>query len=102
MRLIDRYLLREVVPYVVLTFVLLTTIIFWHQSSRFFELLVVYSRWGLPMKVLGRLVAALIPGIVVFTLPISLLIGILVGMGRLSGDSEIVAMSASGISRLQV
>jgi LPS export ABC transporter permease LptF/LPS export ABC transporter permease LptG len=102
MRLIDRYLLREVVPYVALTFVLLTTIIFWHQSSRFFELLVVYSRWGLPMKVLGRLVAALIPGIVVFTLPISLLIGILVGMGRLSGDSEIVAMGASGISRLQV
>jgi LPS export ABC transporter permease LptF/LPS export ABC transporter permease LptG len=101
-RLIDRYLLREVVPYLVLTFVLLTTIIFAHQAERFSELLVVYSRNGLPMKALSHLLTALIPGIVVFTLPISLLIGVLVGMGRLSGDSEIVAMSASGISRLQV
>ncbi|HUK88827.1 MAG TPA: LptF/LptG family permease, partial [Blastocatellia bacterium] len=101
-RLIDRYLLREVLPYMLLTFVLLTTIIFAHQAGRFSELLVVYSRNGLPMQALSHLLTALIPGIVVFTLPISLLIGILVGMGRLSGDSEIVALGASGISRIQV
>lgn len=101
-RLIDRYLLREVIPYLLLTFVLLTTIIFAQEAKRFSELLVVYSRNGLPMQALSHLLTALIPGIVVFTLPISLLIGVLVGMGRLSGDSEIVAMSASGISRLQV
>jgi LPS export ABC transporter permease LptG/LPS export ABC transporter permease LptF len=101
-RLIDRYLLREVIPYVLLGFVLLTAIIFAHQSSRFSELLVVYSRMGLPMEALGRIVAALIPGILVFTIPISLLIGILVGLGRLSGDSEIVALGASGVSRMQM
>jgi LPS export ABC transporter permease LptG/LPS export ABC transporter permease LptF len=101
-RLIDRYLLREVIPYVLLGFVLLTAIIFAHQSKRFSELLVVYSRMGLPMEALGRIVTALIPGILVFTLPISLLIGILVGLGRLSGDSEIVALGASGVSRMQV
>jgi LPS export ABC transporter permease LptG len=46
--------------------------------------------------------AALVPGILVFTLPISLLIGTLVGLGRLSGDSEIVALGASGTSRLRI
>jgi len=101
-RLIDRYLLREVIPYVLLGFVLLTAIIFAHQSKRFSELFVVYSRNGAPMEALGRIVTALIPGILVFTLPISLLIGILVGLGRLSGDSEIVALGASGVSRMQV
>lgn len=99
LRLIDRYLVREVVPYLLLSLLLLTAIIFAHEASRFSELLVVASRNGLPMQTLWRVMGALVPGILVFTLPISLLIGTLVGMGRLSGDSEIVALGASGISR---
>ncbi len=98
-RLIDRYLLREIVPYILLALLLLTAIIFAHDASRFSELLVVASRNGLPMEALYRVLAALVPGILVFTLPISLLIGILVGLGRLSGDSELVVLGASGISR---
>ncbi len=101
-RLIDRYLVREVVPYLLLSLLLLTAIIFAHEASRFSELLVVASRNGLPMQTLWRVMAALVPGILVFTLPISLLMGTLVGLGRLSGDSEIVAMGASGISRLRM
>ncbi|HEU4386342.1 MAG TPA: LptF/LptG family permease, partial [Blastocatellia bacterium] len=102
LRLIDRYLLREIIPYILLSVVLLTAIIFTHQANRFSEMLVVASRNGLPMLGLWRVMSALIPGILVFTLPISLLVGILVGQGRLSGDSEIVALGANGISRLQV
>ncbi|HSE38844.1 MAG TPA: LptF/LptG family permease, partial [Blastocatellia bacterium] len=64
--------------------------------------LVVASRNGLPMETLWRVMSALVPGILVFTLPISLLIGTLVGLGRLSGDSEIVALGASGTSRLRM
>jgi LPS export ABC transporter permease LptG len=101
-RLLDRYLIREIVPYVLLALMLLTAIIFAQEASRFAELLVVASRNGLPMKTLGRVMAALVPGIFVFTLPISLLIGTLVGLGRLSGDSEIVALGASGTSRVRM
>ncbi|HYP25405.1 MAG TPA: LptF/LptG family permease, partial [Blastocatellia bacterium] len=81
---------------------LLTAIIFFHEASRFTELLVVASRSGLPMDALWRMIAAIIPGIFVFTLPISLLIGTLVGLGRLSGDSEIISLGASGVSRLRM
>jgi len=101
-RLLDRYLIREIVPYVLLGLMLLTAIIFAQEASRFSELLVVASRNGLPMETLWRVMSALIPGIYVFTLPISLLIGTLVGLGRLSGDSEIVALGASGTSRLRM
>jgi LPS export ABC transporter permease LptG/LPS export ABC transporter permease LptF len=101
-RLIDRYLVREIVPYLLLGLLLLTAIIFAHEASRFSELLVVASRNGLPMQTLSRIMAALVPSILVFTLPISLLIGTLVGLGRLSGDSEIVALSAGGVSRLRM
>jgi len=100
--LLDRYLIREIVPYILLGLLLLTAIIFAQESSRFSELLVVASRNGLPMATLWRLMSALIPGIFVFTLPISLLIGTLVGLGRLSGDSEIVALGASGTSRVRM
>lgn len=100
--LLDRYLIREIVPYLLLALMLLTAIIFAQEASRFSELLVVASRNGLPMQTLGRVMAALIPGIFVFTLPISLLIGTLVGLGRLSGDSEIVALGASGTSRVRM
>jgi LPS export ABC transporter permease LptG len=101
-RLIDRYLVREIVPYLLLALLLLTAIIFAHEASRFSELLVVASRNGLPMETLWRIMGALVPGILVFTLPISLLIGTLVGLGRLSGDSEIVALGAGGLSRLRM
>ena len=101
-RLIDRYLIREIVPYTLLALVLLTAIIFAHEGSRFSELLIVSSRNGLPMQALVRVFAALIPGILVFTLPISLLMGTIVGLSRLSGDSEVVALGASGISRTRM
>lgn len=101
-RLLDRYLIREIIPYLLLGLMLLTAIIFAQEASRFSELLVVASRNGLPMETLWRVMSALVPGIFVFTLPISLLIGTLVGLGRLSGDSEIVALGASGTSRLRI
>src|SRR5262245_3421598 len=101
-RLLDRYLIREIVPYLLLGLLLLTAIIFAQEANRFSELLVVASRNGLPMETLWRVMSALVPGIFVFTLPISLLIGILVALGRLSGDSEVVALGASGTSRLRM
>jgi LPS export ABC transporter permease LptG len=97
--LLDRYLIREIVPYFLLSLVLLTAIIFAQEASRFSELIVVASRSGLPLQTLSRVMTALFPGILVFTLPVSLLMGTLVGLGRLSGDSEIVALGASGMSR---
>ncbi|HMG32538.1 MAG TPA: LptF/LptG family permease [Blastocatellia bacterium] len=97
--LLDRYLIREIVPYFLLSLLLLTAIIFAQEASRFSELIVVASRNGLPMQTVWRVMTALLPGILVFTLPVSLLMGTLVGLGRLSGDSEIVALGASGMSR---
>lgn len=99
MRIINRYLIREIVPYVGLTLALLTSVIFLREASRFSELFIVFSRNGMPTRPLVDLILAVLPTIFIFTVPISLLIGVLVGLGRLSADSEIIAMRASGISR---
>lgn len=99
MRLIYRYLIWEITPYVALTLALLTSVIFLHEANRFSELFIVFSRNGLPTGPLFRVMFAVLPSIFVYTIPISLLIGVLMGLGRLSGDSEITALRASGVSR---
>jgi LPS export ABC transporter permease LptG/LPS export ABC transporter permease LptF len=55
-------------------------------------------RRSLPASTVGKLLFLSLPHIVVLTVPMSLLFGILIAVGRLSSDSEIIAMRASGIS----
>jgi LPS export ABC transporter permease LptG/LPS export ABC transporter permease LptF len=99
MRLLDRYLIREILPYVATVFFLLTAVIFIHEAGRFSELFVVFARRGLSSTPLVKLVLSLLPGIVIFTLPIAFLVGVTMAMGRLSGDREIVALQAGGVGR---
>ena len=92
---IDRYILSEIsVPlllgFFVYTFILLIQVIF--KSA---DLLV---RSEASTSLVFQLFALSLPAIVVLTLPMALLFGILIGIGRLSADSEITALRASGLS----
>jgi LPS export ABC transporter permease LptG/LPS export ABC transporter permease LptF len=78
--------------FLVYTFILLIRFLF--QSA---EMII---RRGLPASVVGELLLLTLPNIVVLTLPMSLLFGILIAVGRLSSDSEVIAMRACGISLL--
>ncbi|MES1240509.1 MAG: LPS export ABC transporter permease LptF [Acidobacteriota bacterium] len=94
---LDRYILSEILGplalgFLVYTFILLIRFLF--QSA---EMII---RRGLPASIVGRLLVLTLPNIVVLTLPMSLLFGILIAVGRLSSDSELVAMRSSGISLL--
>lgn len=92
--LIGRYILAACVPYFGLALALLTAILLAQQSERFAEL-ALYAR--LPLSILGQIEAALIPNVLVFTLPMALLAGVIIGFARMGSDSEIIAMRAAGI-----
>src|SRR5687768_5734639 len=98
-RIIDHYLIKEILPYFFLSLFLLTAIIFVHEVNRFSELFVIFSRRGLSSWPLISLAISLLPSIFVFTLPMSLLLSILLGLGRMAGDSELIVLRASGIGR---
>lgn len=93
-KLIARYVIGAALPYVLLSGALLTAILLAQQSGRFAEL-ALYTQ--LPISLLGEIELALIPNVLVFTLPMAVLAGIIVGYARMGSDSEIVAMRAAGI-----
>jgi LPS export ABC transporter permease LptG len=95
MKIFARYVLKEMIPPTLLGFIFYTSVIL---MRNLFELAGMIIKRSLSGAVVGKLLAFLMPNIIILTLPMSLLFGILIAVGRLSSDSEIVAMRALGIS----
>jgi LPS export ABC transporter permease LptG len=95
MKIFSRYVLKEMIGPTLLGFIFYTSIILMRQLFDMAGLIIKRSLSG---AVVGKLLVFILPNIVVLTLPMSLLFGILIAVGRLSSDSEIVAMRALGIS----
>jgi LPS export ABC transporter permease LptG len=92
--LIPRYIVGAMAPYIFLSLLLLTAVLFAQQAGRLAEL-VIYA--DLPASILGGIGAALLPGVLVFAIPLAALAGIIIGYSRMGSDSEIVAMRAAGV-----
>src|SRR2546428_9838840 len=96
MRILDRYIVREVSRHALLGLVVFTFVFFVPQLVRLMELFVRHSGSG--GQVL-KLLLSTFPGVFAFTIPMAVLIGVLLGLGRMSSDSELIALTALGISR---
>ena len=81
-------------PYILLSMLMLTAVLFAQQAARLAEL-VIYA--VLPFSFLGGIGAALLPGVLIFSIPLATLAGIIIGFSRMGSDSEIVAMRAAGV-----
>lgn len=81
-------------PYIFLALLLLTAILLAQQAARLAEA-VIYA--DLPFSLLGSIGAALLPGVLVFSIPLATLAGIIIGFSRMGSDSEIVAMRSAGV-----
>jgi LPS export ABC transporter permease LptG/LPS export ABC transporter permease LptF len=94
MRILDRYVGREVVSHALLGLVVFTFVFFVPQLVNLMELLVQHAATA---GQTALLLLCSLPPVLIFTLPMAMLIGVLIGLGRLSADSEIVALNASGV-----
>src|ERR1700686_4476423 len=94
-RLIERYVLRTIFPYSLASLVLLTAILFAQQTGRYFETI---FHGVMPSSLVYGLALALLPTVFVFTIPMAVLSGTIIGLGRMGSDSELVAMRAAGVS----
>jgi len=92
--LIPRYVIGAVIPYIFLSLLLLTSVLFAQQASRLAEA-IIYT--DLPFSLLAGIGATLLPGVLTFTIPLAALAGVTIGFSRMGTDSEIVAMRAAGV-----
>jgi len=98
-RLLDRYIVREVIgPFLIglliFTFILIIPFLI--------ELAEKFISKGVATTVVLQIMVTLLPQALGLTIPMSLLLGLLVAFGRLSADREFVAMQACGVSLMRL
>jgi lipopolysaccharide export system permease protein len=97
--ILDRYLLREAAgAWLAVTLVLLAIML----ATRFARFLGEAATGILPRELLFKVVALSSLQYLVILIPVSLLLAIMLAMGRLYKDSEIAAMSGCGVSMGQL
>jgi LPS export ABC transporter permease LptF/LPS export ABC transporter permease LptG len=99
MRILDRYLVREIIPPFAIGLLVLTFALMMPPILRNGEQLVAK---GVPWPTVARVLWTLTPQALSITIPMALLVGILVALGRLSADREFVALQACGVSVFRV
>jgi LPS export ABC transporter permease LptF/LPS export ABC transporter permease LptG len=99
MRILDRYIIREIllpfaIALVVLTFVLIIPFII-EQAEQLIQK-------GVSWPTILQLMGTLVPAMLGLTIPMALLIAALIGLGRLASDREIVVLMACGVSPFRI
>lgn len=94
-----RYLISEILPPFFLGLLAFTFILVIARIIKLIELVVTR---GVPLLQIGKLLSMILPTFFELTVPMAFLLAILLGLGRLSNDQEILAMKASGISPPQI
>jgi len=96
MNLLDRYLFRHVLSACLAAVGLFGFVLLLGNAVR--DLLGGVLAGQLPALVFLKLLVLLVPYVAAYALPMGILTGVLLTLGRLSADSEITAMRAAGIS----
>ena len=94
MRILTRYILREVFAHAAIGVAVFTFILFTRDLGRILELVV---RNSAPLPSVAEIFFFTVPVALTYTIPMGVLVGILIGLSRLAADSEITAMRATGM-----
>ncbi|HEY6508448.1 MAG TPA: LptF/LptG family permease, partial [Vicinamibacterales bacterium] len=95
MSIIDRYVLRQLLPPMLLALLVFTFVLL---IPGLIEQAEDFIAKGVSPLLVAEAMLMLVPSALALTIPMSLLVGILVAFARLSADREFVAMQACGLS----
>jgi LPS export ABC transporter permease LptG/LPS export ABC transporter permease LptF len=94
MRKIDKLLYYSIIPPFLISLTVLTFILLLQYLGNLSELLITRNA---SLGVILTITSAIVPETLVYSLPLSYLIGILIGIGGLSGECQITALRAGGV-----
>ena len=95
MKILRKYIIKEIIVMFLFSLAIFTFTLVIGNIIRLAELVI---NRGVDIKLVSRLFLYLIPFLLSYTIPMSILTGVLLVFGRLSGDNEIIAIRASGIN----
>jgi LPS export ABC transporter permease LptG/LPS export ABC transporter permease LptF len=98
-KLLDRYVIREVTTPFLMALGIFTFLFAIQPALQYAQDLLAK---GVGLGTVGFLLLTLLPQALGLSLPIAFLAGLLMGLGRMSGDREAVALLACGISPLRI
>jgi lipopolysaccharide export system permease protein len=98
-RILFRYLISEIIPPFFLGLLAFTSVLLIGRILRLIELVVTR---GVPILQILKLFSLILPTFLEMTVPMAFLLAILLGLGRMSNDQELLAMKASGVSPAQI
>src|SRR5689334_11720775 len=98
MKILDRYIFREILYPSLIALVALTFVAFLAFSREIGWLFELIVRQAATVSQISAISAAILPNVLTFTIPMAVLVGILTGFGRMSSDSEAIAFRAGGVS----
>ncbi|MBD3413576.1 MAG: LPS export ABC transporter permease LptG [Candidatus Aminicenantes bacterium] len=96
LKLFDRYILKEILPPFLIGITAYTFVLLMNQILLLSEMFIAR---GVPAETVLSLLLYLVPSILAFTIPMSVLMGVLAGLSRLSSDVEITAFRTLGIGQ---
>ncbi len=99
MNTLQRYVLRETLAPMGLGLVVFTFVFLIGQMFQLTEYLLTP---GIPAMLGIELILLILPSVMALTIPMAVLVGVLLGIGRLAADREILAIKASGISLIHL
>ncbi|MFH1791777.1 MAG: LptF/LptG family permease, partial [Candidatus Omnitrophota bacterium] len=99
MKIIRSYLLKEILPPFLLSLFVSTFIL---TAGNMIQMADFILNKGISAFNMARLMGLLMPSLLTFTIPISVLSAVLLGFARLTSDNEIIALRASGVSLLRL
>ncbi len=98
-RILSRYLISEILPPFFVGLLAFTFILLIGRMIKLIELVVTR---GVPLLQIAKLFSLILPTFLEMTVPMAFLLAILLGLGRMSNDQELLAMKASGVSPTQI
>ena len=101
LRLLGRYIFREIFSSALLGTLLATFILFLHGVDPHLRAAGQEHQLEHPPRA-PVVRSSPFPRVLPFTIPFGVLVGILIGLGRLAADGEIIAMRAAGVSSRKV
>lgn len=99
MSILDRYILRESLLFFLITLIVFTGILLTVRMLQFAALII---NKGVSPGYILDVFLAIVPTFLEIAIPMAALLGVMLAIARMSGDSEIVVMRASGISLLRL